>query len=112
MTVSPEAAAQSALSAQSSPSAKSALSARSLLSAAAVRDRAHKMLADKGLGPAPPTTSPYRFTDDLAELSADVDLGPGWVVPEVHEHLVAEAKTPAGKDVTYDVPKKPAPYSA
>lgn len=69
--------------------------------------RAHQMLADKGLGPAPPTTSPYRFTDDLAELSVDVDLGPGWVVPEVHEHLVAEAKTPAGKDVTYDVPKKP-----
>jgi flavin-dependent dehydrogenase len=69
--------------------------------------RAHKMLADNGLGPAPPTTPPYRFTNDLADLSTDPDLGPGWVIPTVHPHLVAEAKTPAGKDVTYAVPKKP-----
>lgn len=54
-----------------------------------------------------PTTSPFRFTDGLADLSADPAHGPGWLVPAVHPHLVAEAKTAAGKDVTFDVPNEP-----
>jgi len=53
--------------------------------------------------PATPTTPPFRITDGLADFSADATLGPGWLVPTVHPHLVAEAKTPAGKDVTFIV---------
>jgi hypothetical protein len=60
--------------------------------------------AQKMLGKSPPSAPPFRFTDGLAELSMEADLGPGWAIPTDHPHLVAEAKTPAGKDVTFDVP--------
>jgi len=63
--------------------------------------------AQKMLGHSPPDAPPFRIRDGLANLSTDPDLGPGWLAPTVHPHLVAEAKTPAGKDVTYDVPAAP-----
>jgi hypothetical protein len=61
--------------------------------------------AQKLLGLKPPTTPPYRITGGLAALSKAPNLGPGWLVPTVHPHLVEEAKTPAGKDVTFPVPR-------
>ncbi|MFO1002898.1 MAG: hypothetical protein U0936_21415 [Planctomycetaceae bacterium] len=60
--------------------------------------------AQKALGKNPPNTAPYRIVNGLAELSTNVDLGPGWIVPVDHPHLVEEARDAAGKDVTFDVP--------
>lgn len=59
------------------------------------------------LGNNPPNASPYRFSDGLAKLSSDPNHGPGWIIPTDHPHLVAEAKTPAGADVTFTVPTTP-----
>jgi hypothetical protein len=61
--------------------------------------------AQQLLGNTPPATPPYRLNAGLADLSHDPNHGPGWLVPTVHPHLVAEAKTPAGEDVTFHVPK-------
>ena len=57
----------------------------------------------KPADPAIPTTPPYVITEGLAEFSAAPTLGPGWLVPTVHKHLVEAAKTPAGNDVTFTV---------
>jgi hypothetical protein len=65
--------------------------------------RAQELLGNRN----PPDAPPYRIRKGIAELSTDPDLGPGWVVPAVHPHLVEEAKDAAGKDVTFAVPKKP-----
>jgi hypothetical protein len=61
--------------------------------------RVHKVL-----GGAPPTTPPYRLVSGLGEMSADPAHGPGWLVPVAHPHLVAEATTAQGDDVTFAVP--------
>ncbi|MBI3863211.1 MAG: hypothetical protein HY290_15070 [Planctomycetia bacterium] len=60
--------------------------------------------AQKLLGNNPPDAPPFRIRKGLAELSMVPDLGPGWIVPVVHPHLVEEAKDAAGKDVTFLVP--------
>lgn len=61
--------------------------------------------AQKAMGMNPPDAPPYRLVKGLAELSPDPALGPGWIVPVAHPHLVEEAKDAAGKDVTFKVPR-------
>jgi hypothetical protein len=60
--------------------------------------------AQRMLGLTPPATPPFRVTTGLADLSTDPNHGPGWLVPTAQPHLVQEAKTPSGNDVTFPVP--------
>jgi hypothetical protein len=61
--------------------------------------RIHKFLGTTPL----PTGFPYVLKDsEIAELSADPDLGPGWLVPKVRDRLVDPAIVD-GKPITYTV---------
>jgi hypothetical protein len=77
------------------------------LSASHVNEKLRRVHAAFGADASwfPPDTDgpPFRFTDGIAELSVDADLGPGTVVPVTHRRLV-EAATFRGEPLTFRVP--------
>lgn len=58
-----------------------------------------------------PNSAPFQFSTGIAELSTDVSLGAGVVMPVPHPRLVEPASV-NGQLLTYTVPKEPKAFAA